>query len=317
MRLVLGLGTLFVAVGVASAAGADRTVRSPGTVLDLARSGYSVAFLSGPYQGHCGPHVELWHLATRGVHRLGRRTDALCIDGPSTGSGVTDLAVAETRALWLAYTGGNIREWLLYTATTTRPLERLLEHREVDVDDPSPIVLGVASESSMPYSVGSTVKVLGSNGRLRYTWRAPAEVTNTTAYGAQVAVFVKGGRCFVLSATGTVQYRYSFPPGAVKEFALARAGLVVQLPGGRIEIRKGSSVRSLRIPATARMLDYAESILLYRVGTAIRGRRVLSGKDVLLRRGAVAVLEHNGLTYAVGTRVYSVAMVNVHAVFNR
>jgi hypothetical protein len=317
MRLLAGVGALFVAVAAASAAGADRTVSSPGKVLGLARSGYSVAFLSGPYKGHCGPHVELWDLVTRGVYRLGRRTDALCADGPSTGSGVTDVSVAGTRAIWLAYTGGNLRDWLLYTATTTRPAERELEFREVDVDDPPPIVLGVASESSMPYSVGSTVKVLGSNGRLRYTWRAPAEVTNTTAYGPQVAVFLKGGRCFVLSATGAVRYAYSFRPGTVEEFALARAGLVVQLPGGRIEIRKGRSVRRLRIPATARMLDYAESILLYRVGTAIRGRRVLSGKDVLLRRGSLAVLEHNGLTYAVGKRVFSMPMVDVHAAFNR
>ena len=49
----------------------------------LARSGFSVAFLSGPYAGHCGPHVELWSLVTRGVYRLGRHTDALCSEGPS------------------------------------------------------------------------------------------------------------------------------------------------------------------------------------------------------------------------------------------
>jgi hypothetical protein len=38
---------------------------------------------------------------------------------------------------------------------------------------------------------------------------------------------------------------------------------------------------------------------------------------VLLRHGSLAQLEHNGLTYAVGRRVYSVAMVNVNAALNR
>ena len=280
----------------------------------LARSGFSVAFLSGPYAGHCGPHVELWSLATRAVYRLGRRTDAFCSEGPSTGSGVTDIAVAGNRALWLAYAGGNLRDWLLMTATTTRPTERQLEFREVDVDAPPPIVLGVASEQVMPYSIGSTVRVLRANGSRAYTWQAPARVTNTTAYGAMVAVFVVGGRCFVLSPTGTVRQTSTFAPGVVQEFALAGVGLVAQLSGGRVEIRRGALViRRLRLPAGARMLDYAEGILLYRLGTQIRARRVSTGRDRLLRRASLAVLEHNGLSYAVARRVSSVAMVNVQA----
>lgn len=284
----------------------------------LARSGFSVAFLSGPYSGHCGPHVELWSLVTRGVYRLGRHSDALCSEGPSTGSGVTDIAVAGNRALWLAFAGGNLRDWLLETATTTRPTERQLEFREVDVDAPPPIVLGVASEQVMPYSIGSTVKVLKASGARAYTWRAPGRVTNTTAYGATVAAFVVGGRCIVLSPAGVVQQTYTFAPGSVHEFALAGVGLVVQLTGGQVEIRRGASVvRTLRLPAGARMLDYAEGILLYKRGTQIRARRVSTGKDVLLRRAAYAVLEHNGLSYAIGRRVSSVAMVNVQAALAR
>jgi hypothetical protein len=121
----------------------------------------------------------------------------------------------------------------------------------------------------------------------------------------------------VLSPFGAVQQTYTFAPGAVREFALAGAGLVVQLPGGTIEIHKGASVKRLTIPPSARMLDFAESILLYKLGDQIRGRRVASDKDVLLRHGSLAQLEHNGLTYAVGRSVYSVAMVNVNAALNR
>jgi hypothetical protein len=318
MRALVALGALFATASIAAAAGADRTVTSPGRVQALARSGFSVAFLSGPYAGHCGPHVELWSLVTRSVHRLGRHTDALCSEGPSTGSGVTDIAVAGDRALWLAFAGGNLRDWLLETATTTRPIERQLEFREVDVDAPPPIVLGVASEQVMPYSIGATVKVLKANGARAYTWRAPGRVTNTTAYGATVAAFIVGGRCFVLSPAGVVRQTYVFAPGSVQEFGLAGMGLVVQLTGGRVEIRRGASVvRTLRLPTGARMLDYAEGILLYKLGTQIRARRVSTGKDAFLRRATYAVLEHNGLSYAVGRRVSSVAMVNVQAALAR
>ncbi|HEY7603208.1 MAG TPA: hypothetical protein VH760_03015 [Gaiellaceae bacterium] len=318
MRVLPAAAVVLAAASIASAAGADRTVTSPGPVRALARSGFSVAFLSGPYAGHCGPHVELWSLVTRGVYRLGRHTDALCREAPSTGSGIADIAVAGNRALWLEYAGGNLRDWVLQTATTTRPQERELEFQEVDVDAPPPIVLGVASEQVLPYSTGSTVKVLKANGARAYRWQAPARVTNTTAYGAMVAAFVVGGRCFVLSPTGTVRQTYAFAPGSVQEFALAGVGLVVQLAGGRIEIRRGAAlIRRLRLPSGARMLDYAEGILLYKLGAQIRARRASTGRDRLLRRATYAVLEHNGLSYAVGRRVSSVAMVNVQAALGR
>jgi hypothetical protein len=304
---------LLAVATVASAAAADRTTTSPGQVRALARSGYSVAFLSAPYDGRCGPRVELWSLVTRGVYPLGRRPDLFCRDRPSTGSGITDIAVAGNRALWLAYTGGNLRDWILQTATTTRPAERQLEFREVDVDAPPPIVLGVASELVMPYSIGSTVKVLRANGSRAFTWNAPGRVTNTTSYNANVAVFVAGGRCYVLSPTGAIQRTYVFAPGSVQEFAFAGRGLVVQLTGSRVQIRTGSAVKTLTLPAGARMLDFAEGILLYKLGRQVRARRVSTGKDALLRSAAFAVLEHNGLTYASGRRVSSVAMVNVQA----
>src|SRR5881409_3125762 len=103
-RLTLLVG-LLAAASVASAASADRTVTSPGKVDALARSGFNVAFLSAPYKGHCGAHVELWDLVSGGVRKLGRHTDLFCRDSGGTGSGVTDIAVASHRVVWLAYTG--------------------------------------------------------------------------------------------------------------------------------------------------------------------------------------------------------------------
>jgi hypothetical protein len=262
MRVSVLLVGLLATAAVASAASADRTVTSPGAVQALARSGYSAAFLSGPAKGHCGPQVRLWNVANGGVYPLGRHTDAVCNEGPSGGSGVTDIAVAGSRALWLAYAGGNLTDWTLYTATTTKPTERMLEFKEVDAGAPSPIVLGTASEQVLPYSIGRTVKVLKANGAKAYTWQAPGPVTNTTAYQSQVAV------------------------------------------------------RTVQLPAAARMLDYAEGFVLYKLGKQIRARRIFNNKDAFLRYGTFGVLEHNGLSYAAGKRVSSIAWVNVTAAIN-
>jgi hypothetical protein len=313
MRVSALLAAFLAIAAAAPAATADRVVTSPGVVRALARSGYSVAFLSGPYAGHCGPQVRLWNLANGGVHKLGRHTDAICSQGPSTGSGVTDITVAGNRVLWLAYAGGNTREWTLFTATTTSPAERELEFEAVDVDAPPPIVLGVGSEQVLPYSIGSTVKVLRANGARAYTWHAPGPVTNTTAYQGQVAAFVKGGVCYVLNPSGVVARTYTFPAGAVQEFALAGVGLVVQLPHGKVEIHRGASVRKVQLPPAARMLDYQEGFVLYKVGAQIRAKRVAGGRDALVRHGTYAALEHNGLSYAAGKKVSSIAWVTFTA----
>ena len=311
MRVLLALVVTAVTAGIASASTADRVVISPGRVLGLARSGSNVAFLSGPYPGHCGPHVEYWDLVTRSVRKLGRHTDQFCSQGASTGSGVTDLAVANDRVVWLAYTGGNLRDWILYTATPTRPTERQLEFKEVDVDAPPPLVLGTGSEWVIPYAVGSTVKVLSFDGHRIYTWQAPGQVTNMTSYGRQVAVFVRGGHCYVLGPSGAVLQTYTFRPGAVQEFALGGRGLVVQLTGGRIEVHNGRRVQAFSIPRQGRMLDYAENTLLYRIGSTLRGRFLWSGKDGVLRRARLGALESSGLTYAQDRRVGSIAWVTV------
>jgi hypothetical protein len=313
------LAVLLVA-GTAGAARTDRSVTSPGTVVGLARSGLSVAFVSAQVGNADCAHVELWSLVTGGVYRMGKKGEGLCSEGPSTGAGVGGVAVAGTRTLWLEYAGGNLRDYILFTATRTSRKPLQLEFKSVDVDATPPIVVGVGSEQVLPYSVGSTVRVLTDRGKRLYTWQAPARVTNTTAYERQVAVFVEGGRCFILSPAGAVQETYMFPRGAVQEFALARIGLLVQLPGPRVQILKnGKVVKELVFPARARMRDYAENILLYSVGFQIRGRKVVSGKDALLRtagaQAPLARLEHNGLSYAIGKRVYSVAMVNVQAAF--
>ncbi len=275
-----------------------------------------VGFLAGPRPGHCGDQMYIWNLASGATIPLGKHTDDVCNEGPSGGSGITDIAVAGNHGVWLSYAAGNLADWTLSIASTTRRTERDFEFDEVDAEAPAPYVLGVADAYVLPYAHGTDVTVLDWTGKKFFTWKAPATVTNLTSYVSHVAVFVEGGKCYEL-AGGHVLATYTFPRGAVKEFALAGAGLIVQLPGGKVQIlnRAGKVVKRATLPAGARMRDFAEGILLYTKGKEIHGLRVSDGKDVLLRRGDRAVLESSGLTYSAGRKIYSVAWVNVSAAF--
>ena len=88
-----------------------------------------------------------------------------CRDVPSTGLGIPSVAVARERVLWISYTGGNKREWQLWTATATRRQPRQLRAVERDVEAPAPIVLGPGTVEGVPYAVDSEVVLLGENGR--------------------------------------------------------------------------------------------------------------------------------------------------------
>jgi hypothetical protein len=311
MRKLFPALAVLVAAGAAPAAVVDRSVSSPGAVLALARSGSSVAFTSGPSAGHCGDRVWLWNLVSRAVTPLGRHTDAVCREGPVGGSGISAASVAGNRALWLFHAGGNDTDWVLYTATTTRPLERMLAFREVQTGARSPILVGDGSERVLPYAVGRTVTALAASGRRLFTWTAPAQVNALSASGGRVAVYMSGGKAVVLSGTGAVASSSAFPLGAIA-FRLAPVGLVVQLPLGAVQVRRGAAlVRTLTLPSGALMLDYANGMLLYSRGTQIRAVRVATRKDVLLRdprtKPVLAQLEPSGLSYAAGRRVSSVA----------
>ena len=69
------------------------------------------------------------------------------------------------RALWIRYTGGNLRDWQLMTATTTRKTPKQLRFVEQDVDLPSPFAIGDSTAGlGIPYAAGKEVVLLGANG---------------------------------------------------------------------------------------------------------------------------------------------------------
>jgi hypothetical protein len=261
-----------LALAPSAGAATVRSVTAPAPVLALAHDGSFVAYASGRSARDCN-RVHVWNLASRGVTRLARRTH--CVE-TSTGNAIARVSVAGRRVLWLHYAGGNRRNYTLWTATTTRPAPRLLASREVDVDDPAPIVLGDGTSSrlgdALPYASGRSVVVIRADGARRFAWDAPARVVALDAAAGQVAVATEDRAVTVLDAAGRVLRveRYAEP---VLDVRLTGGGVVVQR-GSRIELRDGSGTREWRAPGILRLEDATSRHALYAVGSGVRAQQL-------------------------------------------
>lgn len=283
--LVLAAGALAAAASAATSPLAPgRTLSRPGPITALAVTSRSVVFAVGETRRECA-HVELWDTASRGLWRLGRPTTLPCKERPSTGSGVWSVTSTARRALWLTFVGGNIREWQLWTATPTRRTPRQLRLVGRDVDAPPPIVLGPGTSEGVPYAVDTQVVYLGDDGAAIFT-ASVAEPARLLAAGAgpgqrRVAALLAGGDVVTIDRSGAVVDTYEYDAGAVRALQLAGAGAVIQV-GSAVEIRKGGSLKTVALPAAARMLDYREGRIYYALGKQVRTVRAASGADELL-----------------------------------
>ena len=72
------------------------------------------------------------------------------------GLGITALAVTKGRALWVTATGNPVATLNLWTATTTKPTPKALATatRDIQANEPVPIVVGSAGGGLLPYADG-------------------------------------------------------------------------------------------------------------------------------------------------------------------
>jgi len=280
---------LLAALVTASAAFAARTVRAPAAVSAVAFDGQRVAFSVG-FGGRDCSRVRLWNLSTRGVSKLGRGTN--CVQ-TSTGTGISSLALAGSRALWLHFTGGNIREWSLWTASGSSPRPRRLRFVARDVDAPAPIVLGNGDASRfgdlLPYAVDRSVVVLRASGARRFGWTAPARVTALAARDGEVAVASAGGLVTVLDAGGRVLRTEQYD-GDVTAVAVTGSSLVAQ-HGRTLEVRGGGPDRLFTLRGGARLADALGRTAVYVVAGTVRRLDVSTGADRVLAPGTAVALE--------------------------
>jgi hypothetical protein len=287
---------LALAAAVVSAVAA---FTAPAPVRALALDAPLLAYATGRSAGDCD-RVSIRNLDTARVVRLGRTTSC---EQTSTGTGIASVSIAGNRVLWLHFAGGNIREWSLYTATTTATRPRRLRFVARDVDAAPPIVLGEGDTSRfgdlLPYAVDRQLIVLHPNGSRAFVWTAPDRVTAVGANAGAVAVAVADGRVFVLEG-GRVSSSFAGAPAATAVFVTGD-GVAVQR-GRTIELRSGSTVR-WSVPADARLRDAEGSRLVYTAGGRTWLREPGAAQARSLGAGSDAQLEATTLALASGRSI--------------
>jgi hypothetical protein len=300
VKLLLASAVVAVlALGVAGGASA-RDIDAKGPVVSLATVGVEVAYAARVRPG-CF-EVRVWNTADRGV----RRYSSHCFESTSTGSGVAGVTVSDGRALWLTFTGGNIREWSLWTKTRTSRAKRI-RFVARDVDAAAPIVLGSTWEDALPYAVDRTIVVLRPDGARRFALTAPDRVVFVSAHSRGYAAVLADGRVLTISSTGTVLRERALDPGFVQAAVLAGPGMMLKTPEG-IEIHDGASVRELPLPAGSRFLGYSEGVLAYASGRQLRLLRIPTATHTTFRTlpaaGFMGQFGRRGIGYATGDRVF-------------
>lgn len=257
-------------LSVAALAAAVLSVTAPAPVTALAADGDRVAYASGraPY-ADCD-RIRIWHRRTgQGLARLGRTTN--CVQ-TSTGTGIAAMSIAGRRVLWLHYTGGNTREWSLFTATTRATTPKRIAFISQDVDEAAPVVIGEGdvsrSGNQLPYAVGREVRVLSENGARQATWTEPARVTALAAGGGGVIVATADGRVSIRSRVDWTQIEDQWT-APIPATAVYFAGIGVVAQRGRtLDYRGEGGPRIFLLPTGARLVDAAFGQALY----LLRGR---------------------------------------------
>lgn len=279
----------------------------PSPVVAVASDGPYVAVAEGRGARDCD-RVSIWITSQQRLVKLGRRTHC---EATSTGSGIAAVTIARNRAVWLHYAGGNIREWSLWTATTTNRGPRRLAFATSGPDAPSPIVIGGGDfdrrqgfdDDVLPYAVGRKVVVLTAVGARSYTWDAPSRVTALDSDPGVLAVAVEDGRIFVLEEGKVVR---TFPgTTAATRVGIGVDGIAAQR-GRNLEVVSsdgGTQRRALRAGEQASFGSGWGAALLYR--GRIRVVRLGDGTPVTSVAGSAAALDNSRFTYASGRRVTS------------
>ncbi len=277
----------------------------PARALSLALTAGHVAYAVAETRASC-PHVELWRTESRTRIRFATTLPA-CKDVPSTGLGIPSVAVARDRVLWVSYTGGNKRDWQLWTATATRRQPRQLRAVERDVEAPAPIVLGPGTVDGVPYAVDSDVVLLGENGRavFRATVASPvrAIAAGVGPGRARVAALLANGVVVGLDRQGRAVSSLDAGPSATA-VRISPLGIAVQA-GSEVSIGAATAVR---LPAAAELEDVAQGRLLWTRAGDLGSTSIVTGRSSRLVNGARALpvlgqLEQRGLAWSKGRSV--------------
>lgn len=284
IALVGLLASLAVPATAAALLTPGRTVANGAPVTALSVTHRSVAYAVGRTKAACG-QVRLWDTGTRGLWSFGERTIVGCEENPSGGYGIAQVAATGRRIFWVTNIGGNITDYQLWTATTTRRSARRLAFASGETGSAPAIVLGAGTDEGVPYAVGDTITYVSASGArlFRTTVDSPVRLL-TSARGvgtARVLAALADGRVVVLSKGGNVLRTDEYAPSAVRAIAFALVGPLVQV-GGTVNVGPYTGGTKVALPSGGLLLDYRQGQIVYRTGVEARARQIATGRDALL-----------------------------------
>jgi hypothetical protein len=285
-----------LSTGIAGAT-SQASIVGRSTVTGLAADGDEAAFAAARTSADCD-RAFVWERLTRQVFQLGKKQHC---DAVSTGRGVAGIAVTAGRALWLTYAGGNIREWRLWTATTSRTTPRQLQFVPRDVTTPQPIFVGAAGGGLLPFSVDSTVSALRANGTTAFTWTAPARVVALAAKAGLVAVAQEGSRVTVLDTKGNI-VSVDLYASEISAVALTGKGMLVQR-GAVLELRRDADAHEFPITAGAHLDDADARWAVWSDGKLVHVMRLADGVQTAAFAGSWGAIAGNRVYVANGRTV--------------
>lgn len=296
------LASLAVAGGATALAPTNAIVSSR-PVQEIALTHRSVGYVADmPKRLACG-RIGFWNTATRTSFTVDAKE--MCAEETSTGQGISDVSVATNRLLWLTYAGGNFREWLLWTATTTRRLPRQLRFVARDVDAPPPIVVGPGTPEGVPYAVDREVVYLADDGKAMFRTTAAAPVRLIAAgpgpNGVRVAALLASGLVVGLDRRGqNVTTMDRFPANPVAALRVSPRGIAVQV---RNEVHFDDAL--VKLPRGASMVDVAQGRVLWTRAGDLGATTITTGATIRLvdgtpARPAYGQLEPHGIAWSVG-----------------
>lgn len=236
--------------------------------------------------------VSLWD---RAAHRVTHFAPGPACEKTSTGTAVAAVSVAGTRVVFLHYTGGNIREWSLWTATPARPKPRQIAFATSDPDAAPPLVLGAAHGGVIPWARDKTVTVVRADGSRVLRWTAPAAVTALTG---GVTVATADGTVYSVGGNGVHKLVFPQAPSVV---ATSSDAFVVQY--GRTLDSRGLRPRTYTIARTSRLVGVTGDRAVIVGGGSVRTIDLVTGAGALVGRGSLAAVDGTTLVSASGKRL--------------
>jgi hypothetical protein len=293
-----------VALSLAAVSGAapgDVTTLRDAPILGVAAAGSVVGATLDQGAAECW-HAELWNAAANKATHLGKKA------GCEASGGIRGPAVLGNRVVWATNIGGNLRDWTVWTATTTSPAPKALATvSSVDASDPDPALVGAAGAGIVAYAVGTAVTGLRANGSTAWKWTAPAAVTQMASgdalgQGSELTyVITADGAATTLDATGVV--KASGKSAGLVSFCISQ-GQVIGVKGGAL-LLAGQNPTSFPLPVNARLVGCIPGIAVYRVGGTVRGIRLATGKDAVLLKGTkVVAISAKGLAWATNSTLH-------------